>query len=168
MKPAELKTALGNVEREANRLLRRGESGRAFGIHHALNLLADEFERHAMRTRWETYTEMRFESAHDLPAFPDGHKCRRLHGHSYRARIFVEATELDGQFITTDYAEIAAVVEPIRLALDHRYLNDIDGLENPTSEVIAQWIWRRLKPGLATLSKVRIFETCDSGCTYSE
>lgn len=108
----------------------------------------------------------RFESAHRLPHVPEGHKCRRLHGHSYR--ITVEcAGECDphmGWLI--DYADIKDAFQPLWEALDHRFLNEIEGLENPTSEVLAAWIWDRLKPRLTPLSAVTVHETCTSECTY--
>ena len=114
----------------------------------------------------EIWKEFGFEAAHLLPHVPDGHKCKRLHGHSYRVRIRVDA-DLDpvlGWVI--DFAEIAEVFEPIRKRLDHHYLNEIEGLENPTSEVLARWIWERLAPSLPILSAVEIRETCTCGCVY--
>ncbi len=114
----------------------------------------------------EIWKEFTFEAAHLLPNVPHDHKCKRLHGHSYRVRVYVEA-ELDpvlGWVI--DFADIAAAFEPIRLRLDHYYLNEIEGLENPTSEVLARWIWERLRPTLPILSRVEVSETCTSGCVY--
>jgi len=107
-----------------------------------------------------------FEAAHVLPNAPEGHKCRRLHGHSFRAKVVVEG-EVDpqtGWFL--DYGAIQALVEPLRAKLDHNYLNEIPGLENPTSEQLARWIWERLKPGLPSLERVVIRETCESRCEY--
>ena len=114
----------------------------------------------------EIWKEFRFEAAHLLPNLPEGHKCRRLHGHSYRVRIYVEG-ELDenlGWII--DFADIKAAFKPILDQLDHHYLNEIEGLENSTAEVIARWIWDQLKPRLPILSRVEIGETCTSGCIY--
>jgi 6-pyruvoyltetrahydropterin/6-carboxytetrahydropterin synthase len=107
-----------------------------------------------------------FEAAHSLPTFPEGHRCRRLHGHSYRVDVVVEG-EVDpaiGYFI--DYADIRQACEPIRRRLDHYHLNEIEGLENPTSEVLAHWIWNRLKPALPSLAKLIVHETCTSRCEY--
>jgi len=107
-----------------------------------------------------------FEAAHLLPHVPAEHKCRRLHGHSFRVDVLVEG-EVDpktGWLI--DYADIAAAFEPVRLALDHRHLNDVEGLENPTSENVARWIWERLASTLSTLSAVTVHETCTASCTY--
>jgi 6-pyruvoyltetrahydropterin/6-carboxytetrahydropterin synthase len=99
---------------------------------------------------------------------PEGHKCRRLHGHSYRVRISV-AGDLDPDLgWVIDFAEIKRAFEPIWQQLDHHYLNDIEGLENPTAEVIAAWIWQRLAPELPLLSQVEIGETCTSGCIYRD
>ena len=114
----------------------------------------------------EIFKEFTFEAAHVLPNVPPEHKCRRLHGHSFRVRVYVEG-ELDGELgWVADFADVQAAFEPIRLELDHYYLNDIEGLENPTSEVIARWIWARLKPRLPGLSRILLFETCTAGCEY--
>lgn len=114
----------------------------------------------------ELIKEFRFEAAHSLPRTPEGHKCRRLHGHSYRVEVKV-AGELDpdsGWLI--DYADIKAAFEPLWRRLDHYYLNEIEGLENPTSEILAIWIWERLKPTLPQLSEVVVHETCTARCAY--
>lgn len=114
----------------------------------------------------QIYKEFIFEAAHRLPNVPEGHKCRRLHGHSWKGGIYVEG-EIDPQTgWIMDYAEIKSVFGPIYDQLDHHYLNDIEGLENPTSEVLAKWIWDRLKPKLPELSQVVINETCTTGCIY--
>ena len=114
----------------------------------------------------QIYKEFIFEAAHRLPNVPAGHKCSRLHGHSWKGGIYVEG-ELDPQTgWIMDYAEIKKAFDPIYDQLDHYYLNEIDGLENPTSEVLAKWIWDRLKPGLPELSQVVINETCTTGCIY--
>ena len=114
----------------------------------------------------EIYKEFIFEAAHVLPNVPDGHKCGRLHGHSWKGTIYVQG-EIDAHTgWIMDFAEIKRIFEPIYRELDHNYLNDIEGLENPTSEVLARWIWRRLKPQLPNLSRVVINETCTSGCVY--
>lgn len=114
----------------------------------------------------EIYKEFTFEAAHYLPNVPEGHKCRRMHGHSFRVRIYVEG-EVDPHVgWIMDFADIAATFEPIRRQLDHYLLNEIDGLENPTSENTARWIWKQLKPRLPQLSKIEFSETCTSGCIY--
>ena len=108
-----------------------------------------------------------FEAAHSLPTFPEGHKCRRLHGHSFKVAVQV-AGEVDPQLgYLVDYGEIKAACEPIRKQLDHYYLNEIEGLENPTAEMLSAWIWERLKPNLPQLSKITIYETCTSTCEYT-
>jgi 6-pyruvoyltetrahydropterin/6-carboxytetrahydropterin synthase len=114
----------------------------------------------------EIWREFTFEAAHLLPNVPEGHKCRRLHGHSYRVKIFVEG-DLDPELgWVVDFAEIKRAFEPILRQLDHYHLNEIQGLENPTAEIIAKWIWQRLTPELPILSKIEIGETCTSGCVY--
>jgi 6-pyruvoyltetrahydropterin/6-carboxytetrahydropterin synthase len=115
----------------------------------------------------EIYKEFTFEAAHLLPNVPAGHKCGRLHGHSFRIEVHV-AGELDATLgWIMDYAEIKSLVKPVIAKLDHYYLNDIPGLENPTSEVIACWLWQQLKPSLTLLSRIVVKETCTSGCVYT-
>lgn len=113
----------------------------------------------------EIYREFTFEAAHRLPNVPAGHKCARLHGHSYRVVIHV-AEEVDPKTgWVMDFAEIKKAFAPLSEQLDHHYLNEVPGLENPTSEVIARWIWARLIDQLP-LSQVVVKETCTSGCVY--
>ena len=110
--------------------------------------------------------EFRFEAAHRLPKVPPGHKCARLHGHSFRIEIHVSG-DLDPQTgWIMDFADIKAAFKPLYDQLDHHYLNDIEGLENPTSERLAAWIWDRLKPALPLLSEIVVHETCTSGCRH--
>jgi len=114
----------------------------------------------------ELFKEFIFEAAHRLPHVPAGHKCGRLHGHSFRVAIYIEGEVDPHTGWIRDFSEIKAIFKPIYERLDHNYLNEIEGLENPTSEILAQWIWRELKPLLPELSRVRIHETCTSGCEY--
>lgn len=114
----------------------------------------------------EIYKEFTFEAAHRLPHVPHGHKCARLHGHSFRVRVSVRGG-LDARLgWVMDFGDLKTAFRPVHEALDHRYLNEIPGLENPTSEVLARWIWDRLKPTLPGLAKVAVRETCTSGCVY--
>lgn len=114
----------------------------------------------------EIFKEFSFEAAHRLPHVPPGHKCARLHGHTFYVRIVV-AGEMDERAgWVMDFAEIKRQFRPLHEQLDHYYLNDIAGLENPTSENLARWIWARLQPGLPQLAQVEIRETCTSGCVY--
>ena len=106
------------------------------------------------------------EAAHYLPNVPEGHKCRRMHGHSFRIEVHVSG-EVDPELgWVMDFADLKAAFRPLYDQLDHRCLNDIEGLENPTSENLARWIWRRLKPELAGLKAIVVQETCTSGCRY--
>ena len=115
----------------------------------------------------DIYKEFTFDAAHLLPNVPDGHKCGRLHGHSFRIQVHVGG-ELHPQLgWVMDFADLKAVVNPVIARLDHYYLNDIAGLENPTSEVIARWLWQAIRPTLPQLSKIVVMETCTSGCVYS-
>jgi 6-pyruvoyltetrahydropterin/6-carboxytetrahydropterin synthase len=112
------------------------------------------------------FKEFRFEAAHRLPNAPLEHKCSRLHGHSFRVEIHVRGPVGPHTGWVMDFAEIKQAFQPLQEELDHRYLNEIEGLKNPTSENIVRWIWARLRPSLPMLSRVTVYETCTSGCTY--
>lgn len=114
----------------------------------------------------EIFRSFSFEAAHHLPNVPPEHKCRRLHGHSFQVSVRIEGPVGPESGWVMDFAAIKAACRPVHEALDHRYLNEIPGLENPTSEQIARWIWRRLDPVLPGLSAVEVRETCTSGCVY--
>lgn len=107
-----------------------------------------------------------FEAAHLLPHLPETHKCRRLHGHSFQVEIVVTG-DVDPAFgWVMDYADVKAAFKPLWERLDHYYLNEVKGLENPTSENLAIWIWNELKPHLPLLSEVVVAETCTAKCVY--
>jgi 6-pyruvoyltetrahydropterin/6-carboxytetrahydropterin synthase len=114
----------------------------------------------------DIFKEFSFEAAHRLPNVPTGHKCARLHGHSFRVELHVRGPLLEPTGWVMDFADIKAAFKPLEEQLDHHYLNEVEGLENPTSEVLARWIWQRLLPKLPQLTKVVIRETCTSGCIY--
>ena len=115
----------------------------------------------------EIYREFNFEAAHRLPNVPDGHKCARLHGHSYRFEVHV-AGPVDSKLgWVIDFGDIKAAVNPVVAELDHFYLNDVGGLENPTSEILAEWLWSRISPSLPLLNKIVVKETCTSACIYT-
>lgn len=114
----------------------------------------------------QIYKDFSIEAAHRLPNVPEGHKCARLHGHSFQVRIAVEGPVGEQSGWIMDFGEIKAAFAPIYDQLDHHYLNDIEGLENPTSENLAMWIWQQLKPGLPELASITIKETCTRGCIY--
>lgn len=118
-------------------------------------------------TAMRLFKEFRFEAAHLLPNVPDGHKCKRLHGHSFRVEVHVEGPLHKDLGWVMDFADLSSVVKPVIARLDHHYLNEIPGLENPTSEVLAIWIWEALQPALPGLASIVIRETCTSGCSYS-
>jgi 6-pyruvoyltetrahydropterin/6-carboxytetrahydropterin synthase len=122
--------------------------------------------RYSKEMRIELCRDFRFEAAHRLPRVAEGHKCHRLHGHSYRVEVRVvgEVDETTGFLM--DFADVDRVVDPVVALLDHRYLNDIEGLENPTSELLARWLWVRLRPAMPLVDSITISETVDSRCTY--
>lgn len=110
--------------------------------------------------------EYRFEAAHLLPKVPPGHKCQRLHGHSFKIELTVAGpvNPETGWFI--DYGDLDDVWAPLYDMLDHHYLNEVEGLDNPTSENLARWLWERIRPKLPQLSRVTVHETCDARCEY--
>jgi 6-pyruvoyltetrahydropterin/6-carboxytetrahydropterin synthase len=114
----------------------------------------------------EIFKEFRIEAAHRLPHVPAGHKCARLHGHSFRVTVHVAGPVAARTGWVCDFAELAAAFAPLHEALDHRYLNEVPGLENPTSEQLALWLWERLRPRLPGLARITVHETCTSGCEY--
>ncbi len=114
----------------------------------------------------ELFKEFTFEAAHLLPNVPAGHKCSRLHGHSFKLTVHVEGPVDPELGWVIDFGDISVAVKPIVAELDHYYLNDIPGLEDPTSEVLARWIWDRLVGALPLLSAIEVRETCTSGCTF--
>ncbi len=116
--------------------------------------------------RAEIRKRITFESAHRLPNVPEGHKCRRLHGHSFGVELVVSGPVDEHTGWVMDFSDVKAAFEPLYKVLDHNYLNEIEGLENPTSENLARWIWDRLRPRLPGLSEITVHETCNSSCTY--
>jgi 6-pyruvoyltetrahydropterin/6-carboxytetrahydropterin synthase len=120
-----------------------------------------------MNCDWmELHKVFGFEAAHRLPHVPAGHKCGRLHGHSFRVAIHVRGPVEETSGWVMDFGDIKSAFQPLLEQLDHHYLNEIEGLSNPTSENLARWIWDRLLPVLPLLSRVVVSETCSSGCTY--
>lgn len=107
-----------------------------------------------------------FEAAHWLPTFPEGHKCRRMHGHSFKVDVIVEGDVPPEKGYLMDYGQIKAAITPIQNQLDHYVLNDVEGLSNPTAEMLAKWVYDRLKPTLPMIACVRVHETCTTEATY--
>lgn len=122
-----------------------------------------------MSERFELARRLRFESAHFLPNAPKGHKCKRLHGHSFVAEIWVSGPLDEDVGWVIDFADIDRLLGPIREELDHRLLNDIPGLDNPTSEELGRWLWTRvhgLLPLHLKVERVIVRETCEASVTY--
>jgi 6-pyruvoyltetrahydropterin/6-carboxytetrahydropterin synthase len=115
----------------------------------------------------EIFKAFTLESAHRLPNVPAGHKCARVHGHSFRVEIHVRGPVDAHLGWVMDFADLKAAFQPLYQQLDHHYLNDVPGLENPTSENLARWIWQHLRPSLPQLSAVVVHETCTSGARYT-
>jgi 6-pyruvoyltetrahydropterin/6-carboxytetrahydropterin synthase len=114
----------------------------------------------------EIYKVFKFDAAHCLPNVPVGHKCARLHGHSFCVEIHLRGNTSPRTGWVMDFADISAAFQPILEQLDHKNLNSIAGLENPTSENLCRWIWWRLQPALPQLCKIVVQESPESGCVY--
>jgi len=137
----------------------------------------------------DIYKKFSFDSAHYLPNLPEDHKCKRMHGHTFNVEIHITGNvnqeigwimdfseikticdpvieQLDHRVLIMDFSEIKTICDPVIEQLDHRVLNDIKGLDNPTSENLAKWIWEKVKPQLSGLKKIIVSETCSTGCIY--
>jgi 6-pyruvoyltetrahydropterin/6-carboxytetrahydropterin synthase len=112
---------------------------------------------------FKTFT---IEAARSLPNLPDGHPCKNIHGHSFKITITVTGNVDNKTGFVMDFGDIVETFNPLLSKLDHSYLNDIEGLENPSSENVCQWIWERLAPSLPGLSQIDIKETDSTGCIY--
>jgi 6-pyruvoyltetrahydropterin/6-carboxytetrahydropterin synthase len=116
--------------------------------------------------RIELAREYRFEAAHRLPRLPASHKCARLHGHSFRFEVLLEGEVDERTGFLIDFGDVDTIVQPVVARLDHYFLNDVEGLENPTSEILSAWLWQKLRPALPMLTGITVAETCDARCTY--
>lgn len=114
----------------------------------------------------ELFAEFSFEAAHRLPCVPATHPCARMHGHSYQVRISVAGPVDERTGWVRDFYDIASAFEPLRVQLDHHVLNEVPGLENPTSEHLARWLWQELSPLLSDLRAIEVRETRNTGCIY--
>ena len=110
--------------------------------------------------------DFHLESAHHLPGVPAEHKCHRIHGHSFVIEIHIEGDVDPKTGWLMDYAELQEIFEPVRQQIDHRLLNEIEGLENPTSENLAHWIWQKLQPALPSLREIVVRESDAARCSY--
>lgn len=113
------------------------------------------------------FKEFTFEAAHRLPHVPEGHKCANLHGHSFRFALEITGNVDPDTGWIMDFGDVKMAIAPMYTTLDHHYLNDVPGLENPTSENIAKWIFNELKPRIPLLTSVKVWETCTCGASYS-
>jgi 6-pyruvoyltetrahydropterin/6-carboxytetrahydropterin synthase len=114
------------------------------------------------------YKEFTFEAAHFLPSAPEGHPNARIHGHSFRVRITVDGEPDSETGLLIHFDDLKTALDDLRGTLDHNFLNNIEGLENPTLELISKWLWDQLHnrvPGLAEIALSR--DTCHEGCIYT-
>ncbi len=112
------------------------------------------------------YKQFTFDSAHFLPNVPEGHKCREMHGHTYLLTLFAEGPVKHPEGWVMDFGDIKNIMRPIIDILDHHLLNDVPGLENPTAELLAIWLWNKVKPLMPLLKKIELKETPTSGVSY--
>jgi 6-pyruvoyltetrahydropterin/6-carboxytetrahydropterin synthase len=112
------------------------------------------------------YKKFIFDSAHFLPNVPDGHKCKNMHGHTYKFTVFIDGPLLKNEGWIIDYGDLKRLIKPIIDRLDHHCLNEIAGLENPTSEILAVWLWNQVKPLIPALKRLELNETASSGVVY--
>jgi len=112
------------------------------------------------------FKEFTFDSAHSLPNVPEGHKCKAIHGHTYRLKVIIEG-DLDSHLgWVMDFSDLKNIVKPVIDQIDHKYMNELEGLKNPTCEAIAIWLWDRIKPDLPLLKEIELHETPTSGTVY--
>ncbi len=109
--------------------------------------------------------QFRIEAAHFLPYVPEGHHCRRLHGHSYRIEVAVRGEPDPAAGWLMDYGDLSRAVRPVLEKLDHNLLNSVPGLENPTAEMLSAWLWEHFA-GIPGLARVSVLETCQSRCDF--
>jgi len=112
------------------------------------------------------YKQFSFDSAHFLPAVPEGHKCGNMHGHTYMLTVFIEGHPNENSGWIIDYGDLKKSIQPIIEKLDHHLLNEIPGLKNPTSENLSIWLWNNIKPLVPGLKRIELKETPTSGVIF--
>ncbi len=112
------------------------------------------------------FRQFTFDSAHFLPYVAEDHKCRQMHGHTYRLTIYMTAEPDEQLGWVMDFADVKKVMTPILDMVDHKTLNNVPGLENPTCELLAKWLWDKIKKEIPILSKIELYETPKSGVVY--
>ena len=112
------------------------------------------------------FKQFTFDSAHFLSKVPEGHKCRQIHGHTYKLTVFIEGPVDNKMGWVSDFTNIKQIVSDTIEIVDHKLLNNIEGLENPTCEILSIWLWNRIKNEIPLLSKIELYETPTSGVIY--
>jgi 6-pyruvoyltetrahydropterin/6-carboxytetrahydropterin synthase len=112
------------------------------------------------------FRQFTFDSAHFLPMVPEGHKCRQIHGHTYRLTVFLEGPIDEKLGWVADFAGIKQSINSVLDLIDHKMLNNIEGLENPTCELLAVWLWDKIKISIPYLQRIELHETPTSGVIY--
>ena len=112
------------------------------------------------------YKKFNIESARSIPNLPKTHPCHHIHGHSFKIIISVQGDVNEQNGFVVDFQDIDDAFDPLKKELDHSYLNDIEDLQNPTSENICIWIWNKIQSSLPNIYKIEIRETDSTGCIY--
>jgi 6-pyruvoyltetrahydropterin/6-carboxytetrahydropterin synthase len=112
------------------------------------------------------FKQFTFDAAHFLPNVPEGHKCREIHGHTYHLKVILEGPLQPGVEWVMDFGDLKKAINPVIDAIDHKFLNRIEGLENPTCELLASWIWNKIRSKLPLLKSIELNETPTSGVVY--
>src|SRR5262245_22653904 len=115
----------------------------------------------------EIYREFSFDAAHYLPMLPEGHKCNEMHGHTYHLKVYIKGNLNPTPGWVMDFKEMKNKINTVIDEVDHKTLNKLPGLENPTAENIILWFWQKLKPLLPDLSRIELKETASTGVIYS-
>jgi 6-pyruvoyltetrahydropterin/6-carboxytetrahydropterin synthase len=112
------------------------------------------------------YKKITFDSAHFLPHVPIRNKCKNVHGHTYTLTIFIEGAPPAHEGWVIDYGDLKKIITLVIDQVDHHLLNDLPGLENPTSEILAIWLWNKIRLLLPALKRIELSETATSGVIY--
>lgn len=115
----------------------------------------------------EIFKKYYFDSAHFLPNVPENHKCRNMHGHTYKLIVFISGNIENNNGWVMDFAVLKNTINSIIEIIDHKVLNDISGLENPTCENIARWLWVKIKVVIPELTRIELHETPTTGVIYN-
>ena len=116
--------------------------------------------------KFELRQLFRIESARRLTGLPSDHPCSRLHGHSFQIELTLIGDRQEDTGWVIDYHLISSSVGPVLRQLDHRVLNEVPGLENPTTENLCFWLYEKIKTEIPELVQITVRETPETACSY--